>query len=724
MPELYVTPNGEEGLATIAAARDAARKMEESADSPVVVRLAAGRHRINETLKLGPEDSFVHYVSADQAVVDAGEQITGWQEEKLPTGATAWTADVSDVMDRLGAFRQLFVHSSGDSSQAAEHGSASGGKGAPNTDGLSGTGELSPGSGRRAKRSRLPKEGYYWIDDVPGMDFSLAHRPKDVQKHTFVAKEGHWQVFRNIGDVEVCVMHWWHDDRRPVKSYDPATRTVVLAEETHRPLVDDLDPRWARYYVDNVFEGLSEPGEWYLDRAEKKLYYVPMPGETKDATEVFAAGPAAFVEFAGDPDAERFVEGVRFEGIVFEHSDWRDVSRASQSNADLPGAITMVGARDCGFEDCAIRHAGNYAVDIQDGCTGCSFVGCTIEDIGAGGFMISGADARGPRARRTGEIAVTDCHIHALGRVHHAGAGVLMKNTYGNWVMHNHIHDLFYTGISCGWVWGYGESVSRDHRIEFNHLHDIGQGELNDMGAIYLLGVNPGTALRNNLIHDVRGFKYGGWGIYPDEGSSHIVIENNVVYDCRSQCFHHHYGRESSIRNNIWAFAEEGIIAISRGNDTYLPNKHAIPDGRITSAFTFERNIVVTDGSPVFLGGMEKWIGDESGSLEGNNFISDLNLFYDAGGRDVWVANGGHLIAKEGYDREFTWSEWAGLGNDTHSAMGDPKFADLDGRDFTLAADSPARALGFKPIDLSRVGPRSKGERGRPTVPEGREPNR
>jgi len=302
MPELLVSPNGEEGFATIAAARDAARKMDKSADAPVIVRLAGGRHRIAEAFKLAPEDSHVHYVAAEgeQPVIDAGERITGWQKQKLPTGAVAWTADVSAVMERIGAFRQLFVHTKDDP------------------------------AGRRAKRSRLPKEGYYWIENVPGMNFSMAHRRGAAQKHTFVAKEGHWQAFRNIGDVEVCVMHWWHDDRRSVKSYDPATRTVVLAEETHRPLVDDMDPRWARYYIDNVFEGLSEPGEWYLDRAEKKLYYVPMPGETKDATEVFAAGPAAFVEFAGDPDAERFVEGVRFEGIAFEHSDWRDVSRASQ----------------------------------------------------------------------------------------------------------------------------------------------------------------------------------------------------------------------------------------------------------------------------------------------------------------------------------------------------------------------------------------------------------
>jgi hypothetical protein len=35
-----------------------------------------------------------------------------------------------------------------------------------------------------------------------------------------------------------------------------------------------------------------------------------------------------------------------------------------------------------------------------------------------------------------------------------------------------------------------------------------------------------------------------------------------------------------------------------------------------------------------------------------------------------------------------------------------PRFKDAKNYDFTLRADSPAFALGFKPIDVSDVGPR------------------
>src|SRR5207249_303080 len=263
---------------------------------------------------------------------------------------------------------------------------------------------------------------------------------------------------------------------------------------------------------------------------------------------------------------------------------------------------------------------------------------------------------------------ITDNHLHELGRVYAPAVGVIIFQSGRNRVAHNHIHDLFYTAISVGWNWGYQETPCRDNIVEFNHLHDIGQGVLSDMGAIYTLGIQNGTVLRSNLIHDVNSFTYGGWGLYTDEGSSGIVLENNVVYRCKSAGFHQHYGRENIVRNNIFAFGKEHQLMRTR------------PEPHISSIFT--NNIVYFDSGNL-LG--SDWSND--------NYTIEGNIYFDA--RPTATADSmkfaGKLIA-----------QWRDRGHDVHSQIADPLFVAPQRFDFHLQPNSPALKMGFKPIDLSR----------------------
>ncbi|HEV2274233.1 MAG TPA: right-handed parallel beta-helix repeat-containing protein, partial [Acidobacteriaceae bacterium] len=263
---------------------------------------------------------------------------------------------------------------------------------------------------------------------------------------------------------------------------------------------------------------------------------------------------------------------------------------------------------------------------------------------------------------------IADNQIHDLGLVYAAGVGIWILQSGQNQILHNHIHDLFYTAISVGWTWGYGPNQSKSNLIAFNHIHAVGKEMLSDMGGIYTLGEQPGTILRNNLIHGVSSFTYGGWGIYPDEGSSDIVIEDNIVYDCKSAGFHQHYGRDNMVRNNIFAFNRQYQLMRTRAE----PH----------NSFTLENNIVYFD----------------QGSLLGTNwtegqFTMRHNFYYDARGQEIRFAGK-------------PFSEWQASGQDRDSVIADPLFVNAGNFDFRLRPESPALKRGFRQIDISTVGPR------------------
>jgi len=689
--DLYVSPQGKDAwsgrlpepdasgsdgpLATVARARDLirARLRYGALPGPLTVWLRGGRYPLAEPLCFGPEDAApVTYAAypGETPILDGGLPIIGWREAEI-NGQRALAAPAPEA---LGDFRQLFV------------------------------------GGERRPRTRLPAEGYYWMADVPGtrLDSGIF----DVSADRFTCAPGDIQPWRNLTDVEVVAPHFWICERMPLASFDPATNLLTSTRRSRFSLRDDSGRAYCRYWVENVREALLQPGQWYLDRAEGLVYYLPLPGEEADSLAAYAPRLAQLLRVVGDPESGRLVRFLRFVGLTWEHttceqpdgrlsSDPAGAPYASgvQAAATVPGALYLEGAEHCAIQGCAAQHLGGYVVEIGAGCSGVSVVGSHLWDLGGGGVKLGGSDAAGPLCRRTGNCAITDNHIHAGGRVHQAAVGLLATHAFNNDLSHNHIHDLHYSGISCGWVWGYAESVSQNNRIEKNHIHDLGHGLLSDMGGIYTLGVQPGTVLRGNLIHDIRKWHYGGWAIYPDEGSAHLTIENNVCYDTNAQVFHQHYGRENIVRNNIWAFGEEGIARHSRigGN----PGDLLVPREAGRLAFTFERNILVSAGRPFFLGGRGAPLGRR-------NFASDLNLYWDTTGAEFLAGDATqdaqgrvHVVTP------YPLAAWRALGQDRHSLVADPGFVDLAARDFTLPPGSPALELGFQPIDLSDVGPRA-----------------
>ena len=689
--ELYVSPLGNDAwsgtlpdpagdmsdgpLATLQAACDRISAPFPSAGREATIWLRAGRYAIAEPLKLGPEHSGLRLFACpgEEVVIDGGRRIVHWRKTTV-CNRPAWVADIPESAGREWHIRSLYVN------------------------------------GERRRRPRLPKQGHYWMEDVPGIDPTV-HFGQQLFNGSgrFRYAEGDIRSWRNLSDVDIVVNHMWIDERMPVASVDEQARIVQSTHKSVFVLKDDFADRFAQYYVENVYEALSEPGEWYFDRSERQLIYLPFEHERPDETVVVAPVAEQFIRVEGLPERDRLAEDIHVRGIVFRHAGWHQppvadtydiqsfhpdfgaepLAATPQAAVHVPGTINFLGARGCSVEQCRIEHIGFYGIHIGEACRDIRIAHNTIRDAGAGGIKAAGRGAGGPPALRTGRLTITDNEISAGGRVFHGAVGIILMHAHDNTVTHNHVHDLYYTGISCGWVWGYADNVSANNLIAHNWIHDIGQGVLSDMGGVYVLGVQPGTVVRGNLIHDVRKKNYGGWGIYLDEGSSHVVVENNICFRTSSQIFHQHYGRENIVRNNVFACGGEGTIALSRSEDHL--------------SLTFMHNVVYADDDDaVFVGGSPEL-------LERRHFISDLNLFVRRSPAAVMAGEGTFDdSARWVYSKRYDWSEWAEMGYDRHSATQFAAPVPDDRELLALAAEPSERALelGFRAIDTSRFGPR------------------
>lgn len=669
----YVSPSGNDAwngtvaqksasggpFATIQRAQKAVRDINAAGKltGPATVYLRGGRYEIAEPLVFTPEDSGTKQApvtwaayKGEKPVVSGGRRISGWK----PGENGRWIAEVPGVREGTWKFRQLYVN------------------------------------GESRVRARIPNEGFLKIMGTPdgGAEVNYAtpaqrfvYRPGDIDPN-----------WRNLNDIEITVLHFWVDVHLPVESVDASKNMVTLARKSARRLTDDFNAEGARYFVDNVYEGLDTPGEWYLDRSTGILTYFPKPGETMRTAEVIAPFVSRLVDMQGEPEKLTSVDYITFRGISFQHVNFdypkNDAGDVQAANT-VPGAIYAKGMRNCVFENCVFKNLGTYALQLAEGCLDNTIANNEIASVAAGGIRVSGGTPDVSPLLQTGENIISDNHIHLLGEVFPSAVGVWLGHTYGNRVEHNEIDHLYYTGISVGWNWGYSRSISRDNMIEYNHIHDVGQGMLSDMGGVYLLGIAPGTVVRNNLIHNIESYGYGGWGMYTDEGSTHVLIENNIVYGTKCGGFNQHYGRENTVRNNILAFSRENQI--SRGRS----------EGHVS--FYFEHNIIYWEKGPLLSGNWDYQPFDVLYSPYGTaqkdsvNFHMDYNLYWNKKSPADSV-------------RFATWTfpDWKARGQDTHSKIADPLFVDPVKGNFALRPDSPAFALGFRPIDMSTAGPRKR----------------
>jgi hypothetical protein len=648
-----VNKSGTDGpFATISRAISVARESRETRGTNVQkIFIRGGVYWLTEPIVLKPEDSGLRIgaSSGESPIVSGGRPIVGWKAATIGP-RKYWVTEIPAVRNGQWYFRELWVN------------------------------------GQRRLRARHPDKGYFKIEAL------LDSTGSWERGHTrFRFHEGDLKAWPSVRNAEVVAMTRWVESRLPVISLDETQRVVSFSKRS----VFELQPG-DPYYMEGAFDALDGPGEWYLDAAKGMLYYLPMPGEQLGNFEAIAPLLPQVLRFEGRPQTSEFIYDVEFRGITFANTEW-NLARAGDTNAPpgwpaptsevggfaqaavgVPAAVWCEGAHDCRFVACKFVNLGTYGLDLLRGCQGNRVSRCEFRDLGAGGIRIGETVIRTNAMELASGNEISDCTISEGGRVFQSAIGVWIGQSPNNHIAHNLIHDFYYTGISVGWTWGYGPSLAAGNLIEFNHVHHIGvqsKGDgpvLSDMGGIYTLGMQPGTRIVNNLWEDIAASRYGGWGIYFDEGSSGIVAESNVVYRTTHGGFHQHYGATNLVQNNVFAFGRDAQLQRTR------EEAHV--------SFIFRKNIVMFDSGVLLTG---SWANDQ--------YVMDHNIYWDARlGADPEAMNFAGA----------TLPQWRARGHDVNSIVEDPMLETAGLKEVRLKPDSPALKFGFHVPQMTRVGPR------------------
>lgn len=613
------------------------------------IKIKGGVYRLPSAIQIGNQESVritVEPYDGEYVSFNGSKRIKNW-EETFVNGKRCLRAYIPEAANNGLSVKNLFINN-----EPAKK-------------------TVYPSDGSKLKIKSLPEGS---LEDALGQgNRAFEIDPKDIE---FIS---------DIKSCEISVIHYWIDEHLDVADYDSEKHIIYSSKYSRFKLQDDKQNDYALYRIENVFEELKNAGQWYFDKKNCYVYY--MPKENENAENILGEIPITDSIININGTAECKSGGITFKNITFEctadsfippHTErfGKKVEAGSspQGAAHLCGAVNIKFADRCVFDGCTFRNLGGYAINIGEGCMYSVVTDCDIYNNAGGGIKINGGDINSPLSHRSGCNLIENNRIHHNSLVYKSAIGILTQHSFSNRITRNSIHDMEYSGISCGWVWGYSESVSKNNIIEYNHIYNLGSGDMSDMGGIYLLGIQPGTVVRGNHIHHIKKANYGGWGIYLDEGSSHIVVEKNIVHHTASSPFNIHYGAENTVRYNIFAFGDMGLIGFVRGEPHLM--------------VTFYKNILVADNNPIIEGEYNFYFTEKL-ALSDNNFICDIS------GSPITNMYSQH----EGAGDEIqTWEYWKSKGNDVNSYCGELGFSDIN--TFTLSEDSIVYKMSF-PKDVS-----------------------
>jgi len=417
-----------------------------------------------------------------------------------------------------------------------------------------------------------------------------------------------------------------------------------------------------RFYFLNVLEELDQPGEWFLDRKTGILYFWPPVQKSGEVLLSLLEQP--LLKLTG-------VFNVTFRGLALE---------ATRGNA-----VEIHGGASNLIAGCLVRNVGNSGIVVESGI-GHAVVGCDILDTGDGGVSLTGGERK---TLTPGGHVVENCHFQRQGRWSKCYVPAVALSGVGLRASHNVIQEHPHCAIL---FWG------NDHVMEFNEIHHIAL-ETGDVGAIYM-GRDytfRGNKIRYNFIHHTGGVGMGSMGVYMDDCVSGTEVFGNVFFKVHWAMFIGG-GRDHRVENNLFVDCDPAVRADGRGLDKspvwysmvndYMRGKLAeVPLGLYRERYPAMKTLDRYYGPP------------ERPAITGEAFKGvppDDNVIT----RNVCA---GKWLEAEWHANRVMLQLANNLTNAASSLIAAPNDQSRV-TDFELRKDSPAWALGFRPIPLGQVG--------------------
>lgn len=539
--QLFVSPTGDDGnpgsearpLATLEKAWVLANDPSRDHSQPVYINLLPGTYYLHQPIRLEePEekksDNQIIYqaTQTDSVIISGGITIRDWIHDP---DQGWWTTKIPDAGEYPDHFRELFVDDV------------------------------------RAVRARHPNVSFLHIA-----------RSGEDRRTNFFFYPGDFPVPQKVQDVELAVLHDWSMTRIGIKQIDFDLHQITAMDSIGARSLPffNLD-HWEehpRYFLENDLAFLDEDSEWYFNPETRILYLKMAAGQNPNMHRIVIPVLDRLMILSGNKDHR--ISNLSFQGIHFKHCAWHleggryggiqachhDLVEHSGGWSVVESAVYAAWCENISFRNCRFSQLGGSGLHLATASKNCLVENCHFEDISGNGIMVG----EGQHRKVEGSLwwkAVPDeaatantlsrCTITKTGAQFYGAVGVWCGLTRETNISDSHIYDLPYSGISVGWMWNPEVTPCRNNRIEENHIHDIMQ-ILSDGGGIYMLGRQPGSQINGNHIHDVKinAGRAESNGMFIDEGSTEIMIENNLIYRiARSPLRFHRAGRNLVARN-------------------------------------------------------------------------------------------------------------------------------------------------------------------------------